>query len=132
MEAELKQKLIDVALQARQWAYAPYSHYSVGAALVTSSGKIYDGVNVENSAFPATICAERVAIYKAVSEGERQFEAIVVATENGGTSCGSCRQVMSEFGLDTKLIYVDSSGKICSETTVGALLPAAFTPRDLY
>jgi cytidine deaminase len=132
MEAELKQKLIDAALQARQWAYAPYSHYAVGAALVTSSGKIYDGVNVENSAFPATICAERVAIFKAVSEGERQFEAIAVATENGGTSCGSCRQVMSEFGLDTELIYVDSSGKVCSETTVGALLPAAFTPRDLF
>lgn len=131
MEAELKQKLIQLALQARQWSYSPYSHYAVGAALITSSGKIYDGVNVENAAYSMTVCAERVAIFKAVSEGERKFDAIVVATENGGLSCGECRQVMAEFGLDTEVIFVDSTGKVCAETTVGDMLPGAFTTRDL-
>jgi cytidine deaminase len=131
MEAELKQKLIDLALQARQWAYAPYSHYAVGAALVTASGKIYDGVNIENAAYPTGICAERVAIFKAVSEGEREFDTIVVATENGGSPCGSCRQVMAEFGQDTRVIIVDESGNVRDETTVAKLLPEAFTPRDL-
>ena len=131
MEAEMKQKLIDLAIQARQWAYAPYSHYAVGASLLTTSGKIYDGVNVENSSYPNGCCAERVAIFKAVSEGEREFETIVVATENGGSPCGMCRQVMAEFGLDTTVIIVDAAGKIRDETTVAGLLPEAFTPRDL-
>ncbi len=131
MEAEIKQKLIDLAIQARQWAYAPYSHYAVGASLLTASGKIYDGVNVENSSYPNGCCAERVAIFKAVSEGEREFETIVVATENGGSPCGMCRQVMAEFSLDTAVIIVDAAGKIRDETTVAGLLPEAFTPRDL-
>ena len=131
MEAELKQKLINLALQARQWAYAPYSHYTVGAALITSSGKIYDGVNVENASYPVSICAERVAIFKAISQGEREIKALVVATENGGAPCGSCRQVLSEFGMDTEVIVIDSTGKIFQETTVKDLLPGAFTPRDL-
>jgi cytidine deaminase len=131
MEAEMKKKLIDLAIQARQWAYAPYSHYAVGASLLTTSGRIYDGVNVENSSYPNGCCAERVAIFKAVSEGEREFETIVVATENGGSPCGMCRQVMAEFGLDTTVIIVDAAGKIRDETTVAGLLPEAFTPRDL-
>jgi cytidine deaminase len=131
MDAETKQNLIDLAIQARQWAYAPYSHYAVGAALITSSGKIYDGVNIENSSYPVSCCAERVAIFKAVSEGERQFEAIVVATENGGSPCGMCRQTMAEFGLDTHVILVDVAGTIIEETTVAGLLPSAFTPKDL-
>jgi cytidine deaminase len=131
MEAEMKKKLIDLAIQARQWAYAPYSHYAMGASLLTASGRIYDGVNVENSSFPNGCCAERVAIFKAVSEGEREFEAIVVATENGGSPCGMCRQVMAEFGMDTTVIIVDAAGKIRDETTVAGLLPEAFTPRDL-
>jgi len=128
---ELREKLIQTALQVRHWAYAPYSHYSVGAALLTASGRIYDGVNIENAAYPATICAERVAVFKAVSEGERQITAIAVATVNGGTPCGSCRQVLAEFGLDTLVLIVDSEGKVCLETTVGGLLPGAFTPGDL-
>lgn len=131
MDAETKQKLIDLAIQARQWAYAPYSHYAVGAALITGSGKIYDGVNIENSSYPVSCCAERVAIFKAVSEGERQFEMIVVATENGGSPCGMCRQTMAEFGLDTQVILVDATGNIIEETTVATLLPSAFTPKDL-
>jgi len=75
---EIRQKLITVALEARRWPYAPYSHYAVGAALLTASGRVYDAVNVENAAYPTGICAERVAVFKAVSEGEREFVAIAV------------------------------------------------------
>jgi cytidine deaminase len=128
---EQQTMLIDTALNVRSWAYAPYSHYAVGAALLTASGKIYEGVNVENAAYPTTMCAERVAIFKAVSEGEREFIGIAVATENGGTSCGSCRQVMAEFGLHTQVIFVDGQGRITLATTVENLLPSAFTPQDL-
>lgn len=131
IEPTLRQKLIDLALQARQWSYSPYSHYAVGAALVTPGGKIYEGVNIENAAYPTGICAERVAIFKAVSEGEREFTAIVVATENGGTPCGSCRQVMAEFGLDTQVIVVDASGKVHLDLTVAELLPGPFTANDV-
>ena len=128
---EQQTMLIDTALNVRSWAYAPYSHYAVGAALLTASGKIYEGVNVENAAYPTTMCAERVAIFKAVSEGEREFIGIAVATENGGASCGSCRQVMAEFGLHTQVIFVDGQGRITLATTVENLLPSAFTPQDL-
>jgi cytidine deaminase len=132
METDLRHQLINLALQARQWAYAPYSHYTVGAVVLTDSGKIYDGVNIENAAYPTGICAERVAIFKAVSEGERRFKTIVVATENGGSPCGSCRQVMAEFGLETEVLVVDATGKVTLETTVGSLLPGAFTPDQLF
>ena len=128
---EIKTQLIQAALAARQWAYAPYSNYPVGAALLTASGRIYDGINGENAAYPDTMCAERVAVYKAVSEGEREFSAIAVATSNGGSPCGSCRQVLAEFGLDTVVILTDAEGKISRETTVRDLLPGAFGPRDL-
>ena len=128
---ELRSKLIQTALEARKWAYAPYSNYLVGAALLTTSGRIYDGVNVENAVFPTTICAERVAVFKAVSEGERDFQAIAVVTENGGSPCGSCRQVLAEFGLDIKLLIADSAGNLVEELTLQELLPRAFTPKDL-
>src|SRR3972149_3755316 len=101
---ERKRTLVERARDARQWAYAPYSNYAVGAALLTASGKIYDGVNVENAAYPDSICAERTAAVKAVSEGEREFTALAVASANGGTPCGSCRQFLSEFGLDTAIL----------------------------
>src|SRR5512133_81766 len=123
--------LIDLANQVRAQAYAPYSNYKVGAALRTRSGRVYTGVNIENAAFPTTMCAERVAVYKAVSEGEREFTAIAVATENGGSPCGSCRQVLAEFGLQTLIIIADVTGKIHLEGTVEKLLPTAFTPEDL-
>ncbi len=128
---ELRQRLIETAAQARRWAYAPYSQYAVGAALLTESGKVYDGVNVENAAYPTTMCAERVAVYKAVSEGERSFVAIAVVTSNGGTPCGSCRQVLAEFGTDILVIIADASGKVLQEILVSDLLPGAFLPRDL-
>ena len=103
----LRKALIQMAIESRQRAYAPYSNYRVGAALLTASGRIFTGVNVENAAYPTTICAERVAVFKAVSEGERDFQAIAVVTENGGTPCGSCRQVLAEFGLDTVVLIGD-------------------------
>ena len=126
-----KQTLIDLANTARQRAYVPYSHDPVGAALRTKSGRIFTGVNVENAAYPQTMCAERVAIFKAVSEGEKDFEIISVVTDNGGSPCGGCRQVMSEFGLDTIVLLADGSGKLVKETTVKELLPEAFTPDHL-
>jgi cytidine deaminase len=128
---EQKETLIQAAIEVRHWAYVPYSHYPVGAAVLTTSGKIYDGINVESAAFPTTMCAERVAIFKAVSEGERDFVAIAVVTDNAGSPCGGCRQVMAEFGLDTIVLIADGEGKISQETTVSDLLPGAFTPKDL-
>jgi cytidine deaminase len=128
---ELRQKLVETAGQARRWAYAPYSGYTVGAALLTASGRIYDGVNVENAAYPTSMCAERVAVFKAVSEGERDFVAIAVATNNGGTPCGACRQVLAEFGLETRVIIADGEGKIVQEAPLSEFLPGAFGPADL-
>ncbi len=123
--------LIDLAIEARRRAYAPYSNYPVGAALRTKSGKVFTGVNVENAAYPTTICAERTAVFKAVSEGEREFEVIAVVTANGGTPCGSCRQVLAEFGLDTLVLIANGDGELVQEITVKDLLPGAFTPEHL-
>ena len=126
-----RQALIDLANEARRRAYAPYSNYQVGAALRTKSGRLFTGCNIENAAYPTGICAERVAIFKAVSEGERQFEVIAVVTSNGGTPCGSCRQVMAEFGLETRVLIGDGEGRLLRELSVADLLPGAFTPGDL-
>jgi cytidine deaminase len=123
--------LIDLAIEARRRAYAPYSSYPVGAALRTKSGKVFTGVNVENAAYPTTMCAERTAVFKAVSEGEREFDVIAVVTSNGGSPCGSCRQVLAEFGLDTIFLIANSEGELLEETTVFDLLPGAFTPGNL-
>ncbi len=128
---ELRQQLVETARQVRHWAYAPYSNYAVGAALLTDLGKVYDGVNIENAAYPTTMCAERVAVFKAISEGERGFVAIAVVTSNGGSPCGSCRQVLAEFGVDTLVITADDTGRVVSEMTVADLLPGAFLPEDL-
>ncbi len=126
-----RQSLIDLANEARRRAYAPYSNYRVGAALRTRSGRIFTGCNVENAAYPTSMCAERVAVYKAVSEGEKEFDVIAVVTPNGGTPCGGCRQVMAEFGLDMVVLVADGEGRLVQETTVAKLLPGAFTPKDL-
>jgi cytidine deaminase len=123
--------LIDLAKEARRRAYAPYSNYPVGAVLRTRSGKMFTGCNVENAAYPTSMCAERTAIFKAVSEGEKEFDVIAVVTPNGGTPCGSCRQVMSEFGLETLVLIADAEGRLVLETTVAGLLPEAFSPMDL-
>jgi cytidine deaminase len=123
--------LIKAATKVRKLAYAPYSRYLVGAALLGRSGKVYTGVNVESAAYPTSICAERTAVFKAISEGERSFKAIAIVTENAGSPCGSCRQVMAEFGLDLVVIQADLAGNIKSEATLQELLPGAFTPADL-
>lgn len=123
--------LIELANAARVHAYAPYSNYAVGAALRTKSGRIYTGVNIENAAYPTGICAERVAVFKAVSDGEREFDAMAVVTDNGGSPCGACRQVLAEFGLDTLILIANGDGKLVESLTVGELLPEAFQPRHL-
>ena len=125
------QTLIQAAHEVRQRAYAPYSGYRVGAALRTKGGKVFTGVNVENASYPLSICAERTAVFKAVSEGEMSFDTVVVATENGGTPCGACRQVLSEFGLDIRVLIINQERDIVLETTVGELLPGAFGGKDL-
>ncbi len=131
LSAEIRAELIAAAVSARLWAYAPYSKFLVGAALLTESGKIYDGINIENAAYPDGICAERVAIFKAISEGERKFVAIAIATSNGGSPCGSCRQVLAEWGLDTLVLLCDAESNVLTETTVRDLLPGAFLPEHL-
>ena len=131
LTTEMGQDLMKEALEVHQNAYAPYSNYQVGAALLTASGKVFTGVNVENAAYPDSICAERAAIFSAVSAGEREFEAIAVATSNGGTPCGSCRQVLSEFGLDIEVLLVNEGGELVQHNTVRDLLPGAFQPKDL-
>lgn len=131
MTDEEKQSLIDLANEARRRAYVPYSKYPVGAALRTKSGRMYTGVNVENAAYPQTMCAERIAIFKAVSEGETEFEVVAVVTNNGGSPCGGCRQVMAEFGLDTIVLMANGKGELVKESTVKELLPEAFTPKHL-
>jgi cytidine deaminase len=123
-------KLIASAAAARERAYAPYSNFKVGAALKGKSGRVYAGCNVENAAYGPSMCAERTAIFKAVSEGEREFEAIAVVTENGASPCGSCRQVMMEFAPDMAVIIADTQGR-ARFTTVRDLLPDGFTPEHL-
>ena len=131
MMEEEKQTLIARALASRQWAYAPYSGYRVGAAILAASGKFYDGCNVENAAYGNTLCAERTALVKAVSEGERQFEALALVTDNGGFPCGTCRQMWAEFGLDLQVLILDGLGQLIHETTLKTLLPEPFTPAQL-
>lgn len=125
-----REELVAQALQARERAYAPYSNYTVGAALLGKSGRIYTGCNVENAVYPLTTCAERVAIVKAVSEGEREFVALAVATRNRGAPCGSCRQTLREFGQDILVLIADTTGTF-HETTVAELLPDSFSATDL-
>ena len=126
LTSEMRQQLIETAREARQWAYVPYSHYPVGAAVLTTSGRIYDGINIENAAYPATVCAERVAIFKAISEGEHQFVAMAVVTSNGGTPCGICRQVLAEFGENTLILIANEQGELQMEIPLNELLPMAF------
>ncbi|MDF2839240.1 MAG: cdd [Clostridia bacterium] len=119
--------LVTAAKSAMEHAYAKYSKFKVGAALLTKSGKVYTGCNIENSSYGATICAERVAFSKAISEGEQEIEAIAVVSSSGDYTypCGICRQFMSEWGTDLKLIF--ENGKDTKVYTLKELLPEAFT-----
>lgn len=133
------QELIIEAKKAREYAYAPYSHFKVGAVLVGKSGKLYHGCNVENSSFSPTNCAERTAIFKAVSEGEREFTRIAIVGGLEGTDaddmcapCGVCRQVMSEFcdAEEFKIILADGKGK-CVEVSMKDMYPYDFGPKSV-
>ena len=118
------------AIEAREYAYAPYSHYKVGAALLTRSGKIYTGCNIENAGYSSSVCAERTAIFKAVSEGELNFVAIAVATINGVAPCGVCRQVIREFSPNLTIIMGNLEG-VYQALTLPDLLPHSFGPENL-
>jgi cytidine deaminase len=123
-------ELIASATAARKKAYAPYSNFKVGAALLGKSGRVYMGCNVENAAYGPSMCAGRTAVFKSVSEGEHEFDAIAVVTENGAFPCGTCRQVMIEFAPDMPVIISDTRGSV-RVTTVRDLLPEGFTPDQL-
>jgi cytidine deaminase len=131
MEIDRK-ALIQAALAARERAYVPYSHFAVGAALLTASGQIFSGCNVENAAYGQAICAERSAIVSAVSAGQRDFVAIAVVANTPGpvSPCGACRQVMVEFSPGMRVILTNLKGDI-AETTAEELLPGAFTAVDM-
>ena len=122
--------LLKLAIDAREKSYSPYSHYKVGAALLTTDGKIYTGCNIENAAYTPSNCAERTAIFKAVSEGERDFAAIAVATSNGGAPCGICRQVIREFAPNLTVIVGNIEGNY-HVFTLSDLLPHSFGPENL-
>ena len=124
-------ELIQLAMAIRERAYAPYSRYRVGAAVLTDSGLIFEGVNIENAAYPSSMCAERTAIFKAVSEGEQGFAVLVVATDNGGSPCGACRQVMREFAPDLRLVMVNGDGEVVLDADLQDLLPHSFGPEHL-
>jgi cytidine deaminase len=127
------QDLIEAARQVRERAYAPYSGFSVGAALLGRSGRVYTGCNVENASYPLTTCAERTAVARAVAEGERDFEAIAVVTATGATPCGACRQILHEFGGpegELRVLVADLEGHV-QTFTIKELLPAGFTPDQL-
>ena len=122
--------LIAAAQQAAENAYSPYSHYRVGAALLADGGTVYAGCNVENASYGLTICAERAAVFQAVGEGARKFQALALVagtTENPGTPCGSCRQVLAEFcDPDMPVICAALDGTISLRTSIGELLPHGF------
>ncbi len=131
--AEQRDQLIAAACDARGRAYAPYSHFSVGAALLADDGRVYSGVNIENASYGLTVCAERNAIGAMVIGGGRRLRGIAVCTENGVTPCGACRQVLSEFidhDGDAVVWIVDGQGNV-RETTLAGLLPDSFGARHL-
>lgn len=129
-----EQELIKEALKAKQFSYAPYSGFHVGAALLTKGQKIYTGCNIENAAYTPTNCAERTAVFKAVSEGEREFEAIAIVgdKEECLAPCGVCRQVLTEFvnPKEFAVIMAGSGGKY-EKKTLEELFPSSFSPADL-
>lgn len=127
------QELIGKAVKAKENAYVPYSHFRVGAALLTESGRVYTGCNIENVSYGATNCAERTAVFKAVSEGEREFKAIVITGDNGDylPPCGICRQVLLEFGKDSMEVILANSTGDYKVTTLGELFPGAFSAKNL-
>ena len=134
MEINVKNdsELMDMAKEAMKSAYAPYSHFSVGAAVETDDGKVYCGCNIENSSYGATNCAERTAISKAVSEGYRRITRIAICDSNNSFAwpCGICRQVMSEFAVEDFYVILEDNGKL-SNFFLKELLPNSFSGKDM-
>ena len=124
---------IDLAIAAMDKAYVPYSNFPVGACLVSKSGKVYQGLNIENASFGLTNCAERTAFFKAISEGEQEFQYLVIVghTPEPISPCGACRQVMVEFCEPTMPVVLVGDNGVLKETTVGELLPYYFNGKDL-
>ncbi|MBP0725056.1 cytidine deaminase [Bacillus sp. RG28] len=126
-------QLVKKAIEARDFAYAPYSKFKVGAAILTTNQKVYSGCNVENASYGLTNCAERTAIFKAVSEGESKVEAIAIVADTDGpvSPCGACRQVIAEFCHEkTQIILANLKGDV-EVTTIDRLLPGFFASSDL-
>ena len=130
LEPETVDHLIAAATAARREAYAPYSRFAVGAALLTADGQVYTGCNVENASYGLGVCAERNAIFHGVADGARRFTAVAVVTENGVTPCGACRQVLAEFNPQMTVIVADTAGRR-TIYRLDELLPHAFGPGDL-
>lgn len=130
LDQSLVEELIEHARHAYDLSYSPYSGFPVGAALLTRSGSVITGCNIENVSYGLTVCAERVAIWKAVSEGETEFVALAVVTSTGGSPCGACRQVMAEFAPYMPVVIADTTGGH-RVTTISELLPDAFLPGQL-
>lgn len=126
------EKLVKEAEKAKEFAYVPYSKFRVGAAVLAKDGKVYTGCNIENASYGLTNCAERTALYKAVSEGNKEFQAIAISTdlEDAASPCGACRQVLAEFGLNYDVLLANVKGQY-SVMKVKDLLPLAFTPAKL-
>ncbi|PAD39318.1 cytidine deaminase [Terribacillus sp. 7520-G] len=129
-----KEELIELAKEARERAYIPYSKFGVGAAVLTKSGNVYQGCNIENAAYPVTCCAERTAIFQAIANGEREFSeiAVVANTERPVPPCGSCRQVMAEFFPHDAVIHIANMNGVSKTITMEELLPFSFQPEDLF
>ena len=131
MDGNRRDQLIAMARAASQQAYAPYSKFQVGAALLAKSGSLYAGTNVENASYGLTNCAERTAVFRAVTEGERDFEAMAIASPGGVAPCGACRQVMYEFAPNLVLFLIDANqSDQVTEVSLAALLPDPFTSSD--
>lgn len=128
-----KKQLMEQAIKARGNAYVPYSKFPVGAALLTTKGKVYLGCNIENAGYSLTNCAERTAVFKAVSEGDKSFVALAVSADTSGpvSPCGACRQVLAEFCPPDMPVYLTNLKGDVQETTISELLPGAFSTEDL-
>jgi len=127
-----EKELIGEAVEERERAYAPYSGFKVGAALLSRDGRVFTGCNVENASYGLTVCAERVALFKAISEGAREFEAIAIACGKVPCApCGACRQVLFEFAPDLLVIMADAQGREVRRAKLSELLPQGFGPKSL-
>ncbi|MGE9266453.1 MAG: cytidine deaminase [Verrucomicrobiales bacterium] len=124
-------ELMAMAAGAARQAYAPYSEFRVGAALLGKSGKVFVGCNVENASYGLTMCAERVALGQAVTGGEREFVAVAISLKNGGSPCGACRQVLYEFSPAMRVLMADEAGDLVKEAVLADLLPEGFGPASL-